>query len=68
MADTSIKNNITHQYKVNFPHHLNPNNTLYEGEAIKWMYEVAYITAIRFIHQRMVTLNVENIRFLKPVY
>ena len=34
---------------------------------MQWLDEVAYITATRFTRQRMVTINTENIRFIKAV-
>ncbi len=34
---------------------------------MKWMDQVAYITATRFTRQRMVTINTENIKFIKAV-
>ena len=35
---------------------------------MKWMDEVAYITATRFTRQKMFTVNTENISFLKAVH
>ncbi|MDD2293655.1 MAG: hotdog domain-containing protein, partial [Bacteroidales bacterium] len=35
---------------------------------MKWMDEVAYITATRFTRQKMFTVNTENIYFLKTVH
>ena len=62
-----IKKSITTQFKVIFPNTLNANETLFGGKALKWMDEVAYITATRFTHERMFTVNTEKIRFLKAV-
>jgi acyl-CoA hydrolase len=66
-----MKNKIlqseTRQFKAIFPNTLNANDTLFGGQAMKWMDEVAYITATRFTRQRMVTINTENIKFLKAV-
>lgn len=56
------------QFKAIFPSTLNANNTLFGGQAMKWMDEVAYITATRFTRQKMVTVNTENIKFLKAVH
>ena len=63
-----IKNSITTQFKAIFPDNLNANETLFGGQALKWMDEVAYITATRFTHERMFTVNTEKIKFLKLVY
>ena len=34
---------------------------------MQWLDEVAFITATRFTRQRMITVKIENVRFLKPV-
>lgn len=57
----------TRQFKAIFPNSLNANETLFGGQAMQWMDEVAYITATRFTRQRMFTVNTENIKFLKAV-
>jgi acyl-CoA hydrolase len=57
----------TQQFKVVFPKHLNSNGTFFGGEAMQWMDEVAFITATRYTRQRMITVKVENIRFLRPI-
>ncbi|MFA5727593.1 MAG: hotdog domain-containing protein [Saccharofermentanaceae bacterium] len=67
------KNNIpdiffqTQQCKVVFPKHLNSNGTFFGGEAMQWLDEVAFITATRYTRQRMITVKIGNIRFLKPI-
>lgn len=62
-----IRLSETRQFKAIFPNTLNANETLFGGIAMKWLDEVAYITATRFTRQRMVTINTENIKFLKAV-
>ncbi len=57
----------TRLFKIIFPNALNNNNTLFGGKAMKWMDEVAYITAIRFTKQKMVTVSVEKVKFLLPI-
>jgi acyl-CoA hydrolase len=57
----------TRQFKVIFPHTLNANGTLFGGQAMYWMDEVAYITATRFTRQRMYTIKAESINFIKAV-
>jgi acyl-CoA hydrolase len=57
----------TRQFKAIFPCTLNANEILFGGEVMKWMDEVAYITATRFTRQRMFTINTENIKFQKAV-
>ena len=65
--EEKIARSTTRQFKAIFPGTLNANDTLFGGQAMQWMDEVAYITATRFTHQRMVTSSTENIRFLKAV-
>jgi len=62
-----IRLSETRQFKAIFPNTLNANDTLFGGIAMKWLDEVAYITATRFTRQRMVTINTENIKFIKAV-
>jgi acyl-CoA hydrolase len=62
-----IEKTVTRQFKAIFPETLNANGTLFGGEAMRWMDEVAYITATRFTRQRMFTITTDRIRFLKAV-
>lgn len=62
-----IESSETRQFKAIFPSTLNANETLFGGQAMQWMDEVAYITATRFTRQRMFTVNTENIRFLRTI-
>lgn len=55
----------TKQTRVIFPKHLNDQGTLFGGQALKWMDEVAYITAARFTGKKMVTVSIENLKFQK---
>ncbi len=57
----------TQHFKVVFPKHLNSNGTFFGGEAMQWLDEVAFITATRYTRQRMITVKIGNIRFLKPI-
>jgi acyl-CoA hydrolase len=66
MSNT-IENSGTSQFKVIFPTTLNNHETLFGGEALKWMDEVAYITAVRFTRKKMVTVATDKITFLKPI-
>ena len=62
-----ILNSETRQFKTIFPCTLNEHDTLFGGTAMQWMDEVAYITAIRFTKQKMVTVSADNIQFILPV-
>jgi len=57
----------TQQFKVVLPKHLNSNGTFFGGEAMQWLDEVAFITATRYSRQRMITVKIGNIRFIKPM-
>lgn len=67
MPDNFSDNAMTQQFRIVFPKHLNSNGTFFGGEAMQWLDEVALITATRYTRQRMITVNVDNIRFLKPI-
>ncbi len=57
----------TVQTRIILPEFLNDRGTLFGGNLLKWMDEVAYVTATRFLHQHMVTVSVEHVKFLKPI-
>jgi acyl-CoA hydrolase len=58
---------LTRQFRVVFSKHLNSSGTLFGGEAMQWLDEVALITATRHTRQRMVTVKIEQVSFLKPI-
>ena len=62
-----IEKTTTRQFKAIFPETLNANGTLFGGEAMRWMDEVAYITATRFTKQRMFTVSTDKVKFLRAV-
>ena len=62
-----INSTETHQFKMIFHNTVNDNDTLFGGIAMKWMDEVAYITATRFTRMNMVTVCCDKIEFLKPI-
>jgi len=49
------------------PGHLNSYGNLFGGQLMKWMDEVSFIAATRYAKQKMVTVSVDNISFIKPV-
>lgn len=55
------------QCKMVFPGTLNANGTLFGGDLMKWMDEVAFICATRATRQKMFTAKVENVEFIFPV-
>lgn len=62
-----IQNTETHQFRIVFHDTLNDNGNLFGGYAMKWMDEVAYITAIRFTRMKVVTVSVDNLKFKKAI-
>jgi len=63
-----IKKSETRLCKLISPKTLNDHNTLFGGTAMQWMDEVAYITATRFSRMKMVTVSIDEVNFLVPIY
>ena len=57
----------TIQTRIVFSQHLNDHKTLFGGFALKWMDEVAYITATRATRKEMVTIAVDHLKFKHPI-
>jgi acyl-CoA hydrolase len=57
----------THQFRIVFGSSLNDRGKLFGGEALKWMDEVAYISALRYTRMKVVTVSVDKIKFLQPI-
>lgn len=66
--DDRISSSETRQCRVILPGLLNDHGILFGGTAMQWMDEVAYITATRYSNMRMVTVSVESVNFIRPVY
>ena len=62
-----IQNSETSQFRLIFHHSVNDRDTLFGGTAMKWMDEVAYITATRFTRMNMVTVCCGKMEFLRPI-
>jgi acyl-CoA hydrolase len=65
--ENRFKSTETHQFRMIFNNTLNDNGSLFGGLAMQWMDEVAYITAIRFTRQKVVTVKVQSIKFIKVI-
>ena len=63
-----IEKTETRQFKVIFPNTLNAHDTLFGGTAMKWMDEVAYVTATRFTRLKMVTVSTDKIKFKHAIH
>ena len=62
-----IQSAETKQTRLIFPSTLNTQDSLFGGNVMKWMDEVAYITAVRYEREKMVTVSVDKIKFQKSV-
>ena len=57
----------TRIFKTVFPNTTNHYDTLFGGEAMRLMDEVAFITATRFTRKTMVTVSSDRIDFNHPI-
>lgn len=62
-----IKDSTTSVTKTIFPGRTNHHNTLFGGEALAWMDEVAFITATRFCRKPLVTISSDRVDFKKAI-
>ena len=62
-----ISSTETHQFRMIFNEALNDNEILIGGLAMKWMDEVAYITAVRYTRMKVVTVSVDKLKFLQAI-
>ncbi len=62
-----IKAAETHVFKVVFTNTTNHYDTLFGGNALQIMDEVAFIAATRFSRKKMVTVSTSRIDFKKPI-
>jgi len=53
--------------KLVFPQDTNPIGTLYGGTALKWMDEVAFLSATRFARCQVVTVSMDRVDFKVPI-
>lgn len=53
--------------KLVFPQDANPLGTLYGGNALHWMDEVAFLTATRFSRRQIVTVSMDRVDFQVPI-
>lgn len=71
MTDIQLKSRIenakTSIFKVVFPNTTNHYNTLFGGNAMQMMDEVAFITGTRFCRKNIVTISSSQIDFNEPI-
>ena len=62
-----IEHAETHIFRAVFPNTTNHYDTLFGGNAMQLMDEVAFITATRFSRKKVVTVSSSRIDFNKPI-
>ncbi len=62
-----IENSITRVTKTVFPGRTNHHNTLFGGDALSWMDEVAFIAATRFCRKPLVTISSDRVDFKEAI-
>ena len=66
-VEEEIKKSKTSFVRAVFPGTTNHYDTLFGGNALKWMDEVAFITATRFGKKKFVTVSSDRIDFNMPI-
>lgn len=61
------QSSITRVTKTIFPSMTNHHNTLFGGQALAWMDDVAFVAATRFCRKPLVTVSSEKIDFKEPI-
>ncbi|ALS33035.1 MULTISPECIES: acyl-CoA thioesterase [Pseudoalteromonas] len=62
-----IKDSTTSVTKTVFPGRTNHHNTLFGGDALAWMDEVAFIAATRFCRKPLVTISSDRVDFKEAI-
>lgn len=58
---------VTYTTKTVFPGRTNHHNTLFGGEALAWMDEIAFVCATRFCRKSLVTISSDRVDFKEPI-
>ena len=58
---------IIKSHKLILPIHLNDNQSLFGGQIMQWIDEIAYITACKYTSQKMVTVSIEKVKFIHAI-
>ena len=67
IIEQRIKDSITSVSKTVFPSRTNHHNTLFGGDALAWMDEVAFIAATRFCRKPLVTISSDRVDFKEAI-
>jgi acyl-CoA hydrolase len=62
-----IQDSATSVTKTVFPSRTNHHNTLFGGDALAWMDEVAFIAATRFCRKPLVTISSDRVDFKEAI-
>lgn len=62
-----IEYSRTSLFRTVFPGRTNHHNTLFGGEALAWMDEVAFICGTRFCRKPLVTVSSDRVDFNHPI-
>ena len=62
-----IENSKTSIFKAVFPNTINHYDTMFGGQTLYFMDEIAFITATRFSRKKVVTVSSSKIDFRKPI-
>lgn len=62
-----IAESVTHVTKTVFPSRTNHHHTLFGGDALAWMDEVAFIAATRFCRKPLVTISSDRVDFKEAI-
>jgi acyl-CoA hydrolase len=65
--EEKTKNSRTSFVRAVFPGNTNHYDTLFGGITLKWMDEIAFITATRFGRKKFVTVSTDRIDFSMPI-
>ena len=65
--EKKIQESITRQERVIYHNAVNEHDTLFGGLALKWMDEVAYLSAAKFARTKLLTVSAGPIKFLTTV-
>jgi len=67
VIEQRIQDSITKITKTVFPSRTNHHNTLFGGDALAWMDEVAFICATRFCRKPLVTISSDRVDFKEAI-
>lgn len=68
MEKRKVSESMVETVHIVRPNHLNGAGRLFGGILMQWIDEVAALTAKRHTHKNVVTVSVDNLKFLKGAY